>query len=189
MSGELDANRADARVADAAAERRRLRSAQHRGSRQMSMREVVVGLAEQDAEVSLMVGAGRSHRVRLTAVSAEVVVATTEAGRLLVIGTDAIRGVVTHRGGAGAGRGRDGGNADGSAYGATGSSWHMADIFAHWLDEHPRITTWCGTEQLSGTLIAVGQDLATMTLEGSGGTAYVRLDSTTEISLSVSSSL
>jgi len=176
-------------VADAAAERRRLRESRDGTARRTSMRDVLVGVAEQEADVSLVTVGGRSHRVRVTAVGPEVVTASTGAGRLLVLGVKAIAGVVTQRGGRAAGWADDAATADAAESRTVDTDRTIADFLTQWVADRPRCTTWWGGEQLSGTLIAVGRDLATVSLEGGAGTAYVRLDSTTEMSLSVSSSL
>lgn len=162
------------------------------------MRDVLVGAAESSSVVTVVVGFGRTHRVRLVAVGADMVVATPsgapgETERTLLLGLGAIRTIVVHRtdatvGAAGwvgsAGRAEMKPSSEAPAHGLL-----MGDILSQHLAARPRITAWVGTEQMSGTLTSVGLDVVGISTEGSGETAYVRLDSTTEIAVSVSSSL
>lgn len=185
MSGEADANSlsgaADRRVVEAAAERRRLRMTRNRDAEQATMQDVLVGMAERAADVTLVLRSGRSHRCRVDVVG-PTIVASTDSGTTLVVGEAAVVAVIGH------GVRSIGPTGPDPAGAGAGAGASMADILAqHAADEH-RITAWRDTEQLSGTLVAVGPDVATLRLDGPGDLAYVRLDSTTEISVSASSS-
>jgi hypothetical protein len=200
MSGDLDAIPPDvagaaARVADAADDRRRLREARNRNAGRTSMRDVLVGAAERSSTVTLVLGHGRSHRVQVVAVGADAVVAAPvggghEADRRLLVGLAAVRTIVVHRADATvAGAGWVGPEAlpgDARQDATAVQEFHMSDILSQRLADRPRITVWLGPDQMSGTLTSVGLDVATIATEGSGETAYVRLDSTTEISVSSS---
>lgn len=152
------------------------------------MVDVLVGAAERAATVSLLVAGGGTHRVRIAAVGHDVVVATTDSGGTLLFGPAAIRGVMAPgdaRSGA-ASRPTTGTERDG--YDAVRGEFHMRDIPADWVERRPRISIGRGDDRVTGTLIGVGVDAVVITTAGVGDTAYVRLDSTTEMSLSLSSS-
>jgi len=193
MSGEVEANLAADRAADlvteAAAERRRVRLGRRAEAERSTFRDALVDVAERDLTVSLALRSGRTHRVRVTSVGADVVVAAFEA-TVLVVGLDAVVGVIAH-GDRGTVRGNRAGQYSRAGENGAGqnSEWRMGDIMAGYVDERPRITVSLGSDHLSGTLVAVGRGVAQVSTDGLGEIAYVRLDSTTEISLSDSSSV
>jgi len=185
MSGDLDAQRdragdGDDAVERAAAVRRRLRLAREEGERSASFRDVLVAAAERGVAVVLTTRSGRVHRAVPWAVGLDAVAAGT-GDRTLLLGLDAVRSVSA---------------AGDSAARASGDGWgagavqgiRMRDILADALGHRPRISCWVGDVTLSGVLVALGVDVLTMREDGLGNLAYVRLDSTTELSFSLSSS-
>lgn len=146
------------------------------------MHDVLVGAAERRAAVSLVVG-GCRHRARIESVGDEVMVATTDAGRTMVVGSAAVRVIVVHgpttAGGATVVKTMEVYDAAAGPGGFT-----MADILSDRLASRPHVSVRFGGEVVSGTLVAVGGDMATLLTDGAGEAAYVRLDSTAELSVS-----
>ena len=191
MSGDGNAHSptptpASERVAEAADERRRRRLAHEEDRSATSMRDVLVGVAERGQRVAVGTRRGGSHRVRIVGVGVDGILATLSQGGRLILGIDAITSISVDDPIPGAGAG------GGAAYGAgvpagAGDAWDMAEMVAGMTAERPRITVRNGDDQVTGDLIATGPGTMALRPGQQGEIAYVRLDSTTEISVSVPS--
>lgn len=187
MSGEANATGGNPEVADAVAERRRMRDARLATAAELSMREVLVGIAERSEIVVLSTRSTRYSRVRVDVVVDGAVICRTSSGQTLALGTDAIVAISSVS--------ADQHEADDPIGDATAFSTSpvlptpqstMSDIVSQWATLRPRVSVTTGGAVTTGTLQSVGSDVVEIST-GASGMGYVRLDSTTEISASFSS--
>lgn len=189
MSGDLDANLASARVEEAAADRRRARRSVDAAAAATSWVDVLDGLCERGdlVTVSTALPAAEVRRVRgrveEVGADAVAVAVSTGTGTTTIVAFDAIVGVRVH-------------TDESTTRGIGATAWvtsptpaqgirkHMADMLSQRATGHTRISTWAGSEQWNGRVLSIGTDVVAVELDGRGAIAYVRLDSTTAISVS-----
>ncbi len=163
---------AEARVADAVAERRRAAWLIRQAESETSMAGVLGALAERDRPVVIHLLDGRQHRGTIVAVGRDVVDLCPMTGGRVLLSLAAVAAVHTP------GAGPDAGAPPRSA--RTDLARELGELAA----ERARVlvVTRTGSDATTGTLVAVGRDL--LTLQGpSGGWIYVPLDALAEVSL------
>jgi hypothetical protein len=159
----LDRARAD----DAARARARRRWLQRQAAEGATLLGTLVDLAEAAATVVVATTAGRRWTGRVLAVVDDAVVLATPGARL-VIATSAVSWV----------RVPDGAPADGCRRPVAGTT--MIDLLAGAADERADVVLHAaGAEAVRGRLVAVGDDVLTVRVEG-GGAVYVAAASVSE---------
>jgi hypothetical protein len=168
---------ADARADAASRGRRQQRFLRQAAEEEATFAGVVVDVSEHGDAVVVRTASGRSHRGRIVAVGHDFLVVREPGGPPVFVALAAAASV----------RLRPGGRA-GDTTGARPAPVEapLAVVLAGLAGDRPTvsITTAGDTTALTGELRAVGSDVVTLRLgDETGGTAYVRLASVTELLL------
>ena len=165
----------DARQAAEVTARSEQRSRFERASEVATWRGTLWDLAERRVPVSLRLAGGRTRRGCLVAVGADHLGVRTAAGQLVLVLLAAVRTLRPEPGL--------------PAPAATGDrdlivGRRIVEVLAEFVEERDRVVLGCEgwDEPLAGELIALGEDVLTLRVEGvERGTVYLPLDAVTEV--------
>lgn len=163
----------DARLADALAERSRDRSLRQRATDTASLAGTLRDLAERATPVVVATVGGRRHRGQVRGVAADHVVLDTPAGRVHL--RREVLATIRPQHGAAAPPAQ--GERDAV------DDLLLGEVLARIVGERPTVVLGFdgATESVRGRLDAVGEDVATVRVDGGGELVYVPIPSVTEV--------
>jgi hypothetical protein len=166
----------DERLAAAIQERSQLRDLTMRATELATLAGTLRDLAERRAGVSLLTVSGRTHRGSLIAVSVDHVVLATASGHQVLVRLDAI--AVTRP------------DPDSRAPLAQGdrdpaTDQLLAERASLWVEDRPMLAVSIRgvPDLLRGRLLAVAEDLLTLSLDGARTPAYVTINAVEAVAL------
>lgn len=159
---------------EAVRDRVRARSLGRQAAEEGTFAGVLQDLAERGRPVLVHLQSGRRHRGEIVAVGRDFVILRLGTGRETAIAVTAVTGVRTLAE-----------ERTTSGDRVASSLVTLAEVLAALVDERARVLVvgLDADQAVTGELRAVGRDVLTVRLDSGGGTAYVALDSVTEISL------
>lgn len=164
---------ADARADDAAAARSRERWLRQQADEEATFAGVLLDLAERREPVVVHTTGGRRHHGVLGAVGLDHCTVVASGGRCVLLARDAIASV----------RAAAGATAPGGDRVVTATT-RLVDALTALAGNRPRVQIAVRGEHdaMSGRLVAVGQDVVTLQLDGDrGAVAYVAIDAIAEV--------
>jgi hypothetical protein len=166
----------DERLAAAIQERAQVRDLTQRATELATLAGTLRDLAERRAGVSLLTVSGRTHRGSLLAVSVDHVVLATASGQQVLVRVDAI--AVTRP------------DPDSRAPLAQGdrepaTDQLLAERASLWVEDRPvlAVSVRGVPDLLRGRLLAVAEDLLTLSLDGARTPTYVTIDAVEAVAL------
>jgi hypothetical protein len=175
LTARLERFAADARVDEAARRRSRERWLRQSAEEEATMRGVLADLGERRTAVTLQTVAGRSHHGVICAVAADFAAVRTPSGREVLVALDAVGAIRTRPG-----EERVAGDR------VVQVDLDLAQVLHHLAAERERVllVPMRGGESVAGRLVASGQDVLTVRLDGQPpGTAYLPTSSVGEASM------
>ena len=177
MSDDWNRDLAEARVTEAAAQRRRQRWEAQLLAEESTFEGMLIAAAESQTSLRLITAGGRTYHGILREVCADVVIMSTESSTTIIRIT-AVAVIAGHVAGTSPRRDGEG-------------RLTMIDLLADLVGRRATVSIWTGSTCLSGDVDSVGDGVLALALGANGGRggeiAYVVVESVSEVSVPVSS--